>query len=83
MPLFREHRGGLSESMATLVEVEDLEALTDHIAKLLAPYDFRVVASALEILPYGPVDERNGWHTHIVKLQGYGVVGFLSEAFSI
>jgi hypothetical protein len=81
---FREHRGGLDESMKTLVELPDRAALVAHIKKLLAPFDWwQDIGPALHVEPYAwfdkdkPVwDERVKWHTYIVTLEGYGVVGF-------
>lgn len=73
---FREHRGGLNESMMTLVELPDRPALVAHVEKLLRPYYFQEVDSRLRVDPYGR-DTRIGWENlHIVILKGYGVVGF-------
>lgn len=76
---FREHRGGYDDSMATAVDVADRAALVAHIKGLLAPFDFRGdIAAGLHVAAYGSnqIDPRNGWHTHIVTLQDYGVLGF-------
>jgi hypothetical protein len=68
--------------MKTLVELADCAALVGHIQKLLAPFDIPVEAAELHVEPYAwfedkPVwDERVKWHTYIVTLEGYGVVGF-------
>ncbi len=74
---FREHRGGLSASMQTVVEVADHAALLEHIAKLLQPYPTAppVTADTVHIKPYC-YDERIEWDNHIVTLDGYGVLGF-------
>jgi hypothetical protein len=74
---FREHRGGLAESMQTVVEVADHAALLAHIRKLaeLWPTFPPVNEKTVQIKPYG-YDARIGWHTHIVTLDNYGVLGF-------
>ena len=74
---FREHRGGLDESMATLVEVPDRAALLEYLRKLAEPWPtFPPISSeTVHIEPY-IWDSRIGWNTHIVTLDGYGVVGF-------
>lgn len=72
---FREHRSTLSGSMATMVEVADYAALLDHVRKLLWPTFPPVTSEMVHIKPYG-WDERIGWDTHIVTLDGYGVLGF-------
>lgn len=73
---FREHRGGLNESMQTVVELPDRAALVAYVDKLLQPFYVESVAERLLIEPYGR-DPRIGWEQlYIVKLPGYGVVGF-------
>jgi hypothetical protein len=78
---FRENRGSLDESLKTLVKLENRDALVKHCQKLLAPYNFRFDQSALEILEISPYssgpDKRTGWKcTYIVRIEGYGVMGF-------
>lgn len=75
MTQYREHRGGLDESMATVREVADRDALVAHLAEGLAPYGTTVTDDMVAVEPYG-FDERNGWFTHIVTIAGYGVAGF-------
>lgn len=74
---YREHRGGLSDSMATMVEVNGLQGLLWHLSKRAETYpSFPVVSEkTVHIEPYG-FDDRIGWDTHIVTLDGYGVLGF-------
>jgi len=74
---FREHRGGYAESMATVIELPDRAALVAHVQKLLALYPgaLLVTNERLRVEKY-IFDARNGWHTHIVTLDGYGVLGF-------
>ena len=81
---FREHRGGLEESLKTVVELADRAALVGHVRRLLEPFDFRGdIDAGLHIEPYAWFDkdkaiwdERVHWHTYIVTLENYGVVGF-------
>lgn len=79
---FREHRGGLAESMATVIEVPDRAALVAHVKKMLAPFYFGGdIEAGLNVEPYGCsglplLDLRIGWQTYIVTLKGYGVLGF-------
>lgn len=76
---FREHRGSLAAAMESVIEVADRPALVRHLQALLEPWGRTVVDSDVEIEPYGH-DDRIGWDTHIVKLRGYGVVGFTNGA---
>jgi hypothetical protein len=73
---FREHRGDFESSMQTVVEVQSLTELTDHINKLLAPYVVSFSKDKVKITPYVTLDKRNGWNTYIVTIDGYGVIGF-------
>jgi hypothetical protein len=73
---FREHKGGLDESMDTVVEVADRDALVQHVRKLMAPWGFELDDSKLKVKPYAK-DDRIGWpDTHLVTLEGYGVLGY-------
>jgi hypothetical protein len=74
---FREHRGGLSESMATVIDVADRRALVAYVARQLEPFYFTPaeVDAGLAVEPY-MYDSRIGWDTHIVTLKRYGVLGF-------
>jgi hypothetical protein len=80
---FRQHRGGLQESMATVVEVADKTALIgflrtifDHWHKELPAEHFpRIDHDTVHIKPY-EYDERIQWDTHIVLIDHYGPIGF-------
>lgn len=72
---FREHRGGLKESMETMVELKDRAALLEYCIKALGDFRFSFPPEALHIKPYS-YDDRIDWDTHIVSIDGYGVVGF-------
>jgi len=66
--------------MATVVELDGRAALVAHVKGLLAPFNFKGdIEAGLDVRPYDPLgldDTRIGWHTHIVTLEGYGVLGF-------
>ena len=78
---FREQRGGYDDSMATSVEVDDFDGLLAHIRKLAEPWPTfpPVTRETVHIKPYSGVDPRNGWNTHIVTLDAYGVLGFTDQ----
>ncbi len=71
---FREHRGMLDDSMKTVVEVADREALVSLLqSRLRDGVTFK--DEDLKIEPY-VYDKRIGWDTYIVTIKGYGVAGF-------
>jgi hypothetical protein len=73
---FREQRGGLDESMATCIELADRDALVTHLKRELGKYHYGFEPHLLKVEPYAR-DDRIGWlDTHIVSIDGYGVVGF-------
>lgn len=76
----RMHRGALADSMETVQEIEaTLPAVVAVIeARLGMTFDPRLI----EVSPYGGVDERIGWDTHIVTIRGYGVFGFTDGPLS-
>ena len=60
--LYRDHRGSLEDSMKTVVQLPaTLHALAAHLNA--CPQD-------IEVRPYGGIDARIGWNTHIVLLCG-------------
>ena len=74
--LFRQHRGGLKQAMDTVVEVKNIQELTE-LAKSITS-DFMLGDYPLVIEKYGAeVDKRTNWDTHIV-MWGNTVIGFLS-----
>jgi hypothetical protein len=75
---FREHRGGLAESMETLVELPDRAALVAYCKKLLTDWQFDVKDNDVVVEQYTPNgDKRIGWdQLYIVSITGYGVMGF-------
>jgi hypothetical protein len=73
--LVREHRGSLAESMRTVRPVRDREHLVAIIRASLAPYGHSVKPEQISIDPYGGLDTRIGWDTHLISIEGYGVWG--------
>ena len=62
---YRDHRGSYRASMDTTREIApSLEAL----AVIL-----KVPVSAIKVEPYGGIDRRNGWNTHVVTVDGHPV----------
>lgn len=77
--LFREHRGGYAESMATEVRLTDRASLVAHVSQLLDPFGFKFDdrATPIKVEHYGKDNRSTGWKdTYIVTLAGYGVLGF-------
>jgi hypothetical protein len=72
MVRFREQRGGLEESMRTVVTLKDRAELVSHLRKVLAPLP--VAAKDVKVRHYC-YDDRIGWSTFIVCV-GDGVAGF-------
>jgi hypothetical protein len=59
---YREHRGGLADSMKTVREIQpSLGALAIAL---------KVPPSAITVNKYGDYDKRIGWDTHIVCVNG-------------
>lgn len=68
--LYRDHRGGLDDSMQTVQEL-DLQGIQDHLHKLFGP-------GIIEVKKYG-FDPRINWDTHVVTHNGRAV-GFTNGA---
>lgn len=77
---FREHRGSLEESMATCIDVVDKSELIIHLHKTLEKNWFKFDDEDVHIAPYS-YDERTGWHTFIVTIDRFGVVGFTNDSW--
>lgn len=75
---FREHRGGLAESMETVVNLVGRKELVEHTHKLLWLWGVDVRDEDVKVEKYTDNgDARIGWsEVYIVTLTGYGVVGF-------
>jgi hypothetical protein len=77
MPIFRQHRGGLKESLDTSIIVHSKADILDCLNKgPLFIYE-SIPEEDITIEDYG-YDNRIGWFTQIVVLKN-GVLGFLSE----
>jgi hypothetical protein len=77
--LYRDHRGGLAESMETMVELPSTrEALIAHLAKTW-PFNRGVAErlASVTVKRYHGADDRIGWkEVWIVVLPDFGVLGF-------
>lgn len=72
----RQHRGGLAESMETVVEIEPTkDALMAAVHSVLSRSGFELTDDMLHVEPYA-FDSRIQWDAHIVTIDGYGVYGF-------
>lgn len=71
--LFRLHRGALSDSMATAREISTLAELVEAL------HSDGWAPGKIEVKPYAR-DERIGWDTHIVTVDGMAA-GFTSGPF--
>jgi len=70
----REHRGSLDDSMATVREVKDRAELLGIIQEQLKPFEVSVTHEQIHVEPYCR-DERTGWDTWLITIDGYGVWG--------
>lgn len=70
----REHRGSLHDSMATAKPCATRAELLARVRESLEPYAREVPDEALHVEPYR-FDERIGWDTYLVTIDGYGVWG--------
>ncbi len=73
MFLYRDHRGGLAESMETAREMADFAELKRHLISIFGE-------GKITVEPYG-YDKRIQWDTHIVCHDGRGV-GFTNAQVS-
>lgn len=72
---YRDHRGGLDESMGTVVVMlRTMDALVEHLNTKEYFLNRKIVADDLEFHVAG-FDDRTGWNTVWVKLKGFGVLG--------
>jgi hypothetical protein len=79
---FREHRGGLEESLATTVEIPATsQGLRDKLAEILGVIHTKEhVKNLLDdgmMLFYRGHDARTGWETYIVTSPQTGVLGMV------
>lgn len=78
--LYREHRGGLADSMDTVVELESKDQLEKLILSKLDKWgkSGQHMIGDMTVEPYG-FDDRIGWDTHIVMMGVYAH-GFTNKA---
>jgi hypothetical protein len=85
---FREHRGSLSDSLDTMVEIDaTIAAIVRHVNRRLAGFDdvrpgFKAGPGDVRVNAYYmEPDRRTGWaKTYIVVVDGYGPFGFCDQA---
>lgn len=65
MTLYRDHRGSLSESMKTIIEVKSIDDIRKHIMKDW-PFD---TLGEITVKPYA-YDHRIEWETYAVCVDG-------------
>ncbi len=61
--LYRDHRGGFKESMETVIEINSLQELYDHVKKSFSRYPTRI------LFHYQGHDPRNKWDTYTVMAE--------------
>ncbi len=68
--------------MAEVQEIKTKQELIDKIKNDLRPFghNYKIDENTVSVKPYG-FDDRIKWNTQIVTLDGYGVIGFISEQF--
>jgi hypothetical protein len=72
--MFREHRGNLADSMATLMQLPDsFDALIDHMRKLAEPWPTMPPITRDTVrIEWRPSD-------FLVTLENYGVFGYIEH----
>jgi len=82
----RQHRGSLADSMDTVVEIPaTLDALVEHIRQefsIFPDMEGRVTVETVHVHK-SVFDERIGWDTHTVTVDGYGVYGMTDGPVSV
>jgi hypothetical protein len=72
---YREHRGGLEDSMRTEIFLKDRQALIGHLQNKL--FRFRDVQDEDVEVTFYAIDKRTDWkETWIVTVKDYGVIGW-------
>jgi hypothetical protein len=74
---YRDHRGGLDESLKTYQEFETMDQVREYVTKLLWPFYVDVTKENFHSEFYCNEDKRIGWKpVCIVTVDGFGVVGW-------
>jgi hypothetical protein len=77
---YRDHRGGLSESMETAREFETMDQVREHVAESLYPFYVDVTKENFHSEFYCEEDRRIGWKpVCLVTIDGFGVVGWADK----
>ena len=75
--LIREHRGGLAESMKTARPVRDRDELAAVVRKSL-PFGHTIETRQITVEPYC-FDDRMGWDTYLICIEGCGGIWGLAN----
>lgn len=74
----RQHRGSLVDSLKTVKQIPATKSdLVDHINKVL-DFPVKFGPGAITIVHQGQ-DERIGWDSHLIIVDGWGVFGHCDE----
>jgi hypothetical protein len=76
---FREHRGSLTESMQTVVELANRDELVSHLNRMFensGPVKPEPIKPDEVEIKFYLFDDRIGWNTYLVFVRGFGPVGF-------
>ena len=78
---YRDHKGSLAESMKTVQEFNTKQDLFEYLKNELIGVGGMITPDHVKIKYYAN-DKRIGWNnTHIVTIEGFGVVGFTNGDF--
>ena len=77
---YRPHRGSLAEAMKEVKTFHFFSEFVDFLREDLAQFVAPLEVGKLMINYYG-FDDRIGWPTYIVTLDGFGVIGFTDGQF--
>jgi hypothetical protein len=69
---FRPHRGSLADSLDETVIIHDRNHLVSHLQNESNYLQFESADVTVDNYGLG-IDERCGWNTHIVRIQGMAV----------
>lgn len=75
---YRDHRGGLKESMETEKEFNSIEELKDHIE---SESDYSEKVDDIKF-KYAKYDERTGWNTYLVLVKWELNIDYLPVGWS-
>lgn len=74
---YRDHRGGLAESMETAQEFQTMDQVREYVTKSLYPLGVDVTKENFHSEFYCEEDKRIGWKpVCIVTIDGFGVAGW-------